>query len=195
MNELDKTKHPAVTMARLIVSAIPAVGGPASLLVEKSISERREANLNEYLVGLERRIRKIEDGDLPSDDLIVRGANAAAKTHEKWKPHIFSSVVGNRKVNAEDIFREHLIFTAESLSLLEFCALTRLAVSRREPVIVAQFKELREAMSRLESHDPKVRDLSHISHGRLTSLGLAVSIDQAFEVSPIGELLLDVLSE
>ncbi len=179
----------------MLLAAVPVVGGSATVLVDQKISERQEERLSAFCSDVFRRLERLEEHDLPSDQLLERGAATAKFCFESWKPHLLASVVAGKSVDSDEVIKQSLLDYASSLSEVEFCTLTSLAVNGASLKIVVDFGSLRATLSKLETHDKNVVSLRKAAFVRLNSFGLSETADDDQVVlTQLGKTLLELAS-
>ena len=196
LGDLDKVDKSQVTFARMLLAAIPMVGGSATVLVDKKIAERQNERLTAYLSDIVSRLESLEEKGFPSDQMIEKGAESSKLSFEAWKPYLFAAIVAGKAVKADEVVRHSLIECVSNLSELEFCTLTSLAVGGPELKIVAEFSELRAVLSKLEAQDAAVVALRNAAFSRLQSYGL-INRESKGAATPtqLGMRLLELASE
>lgn len=194
MTRSDTENLPQVTIARMLIAAIPGVGGSATVLLEKNLQERREARTRQYLEELAVRIRQLENSNLPGDSTVQLGYEAARHSNEPWKPIFLANIVTARPSEIDKFLRHALIAAASDLNELEICTLTTFALDRPEITIVGQFLELRETIAKLEEESKDIESLKETALRKLELAGLASQTGEGYKISRLGEILLGALS-
>lgn len=185
---------PQVTFARMIVAAIPYVGGSINVQIDKKIQERRDAQTKAFLEELSSRIQKLESDWLPPDSLVEIGYEISRRSNEPWKSLFIASLVSGHPDEVDIFLRRALIEAAADMNEIDICLLTTLALDGPKIDIVSQFQVERERLQQLSSDSPDVESLKSASFRKLEVSGLAAKSRSGHTISRLGEMMLKVIS-
>lgn len=194
-SDIIPDKKPQILLARMLVAAIPGVGGSASIYLDSKIKKRKEELLIEYFEDIKRRIETLEEKFFPDDRSIELGNEAVTASIETWRPQFFAALVANKPSDIDTFVRHALIRSAKDLNEIEICVLTSLSIDRPDLSIIQSFSSLRNMISKLEEESNEVSSIREIAINKLHSNGLLKTNSSEVNISKLGELLLEIISE
>lgn len=195
-DDRDPANKRVVTMSRLIVSAIPYLGAPATLLIDKKINDQKNANVTAFCNELSRRLVCLENAEYPAESNIELAAKKAQEADEPWKPVFLARIAAAKRNDLEPVVQKLLIQHASQLGEIDFSMLTSFRAHYKELSIIRDFSEIRESLSAIEQNSRIMRDIRNASHLKLERLGFLARDDgDNYQSTNLADDLIRVLSE